>query len=270
MLLLSPWTYLILGFLSCGSSPVATPPTVRTDLSVQSPSSSNPDTVAIDLEYITGKFQPAEHPAFQLIPAQHADKQGMYLRKEAWTALEKMISAAQKDGLKIVVISATRNFERQQQIWEMKWEGKTLLEGKVHAPTRYPDPVKRAQAILKWSSMPGSSRHHWGTDFDINHLSPSYWEKGDGAKLYAWLVAHAHEYGFCQPYSPLGAQRPTGYQEEKWHWTYLPLSEGLTTWVAQHMKDEFLNGFKGAATAGQLQVTRHYMLGINKDCASTN
>ena len=80
-----------------------------------------------------------------------------------------------------------------------------------------PEPVERARMILTYSSMPGTSRHHWGTDMDLNKDNNGYFATGEGLKVYEWLQAHAHEYGFCQPYTPKGPNRPEGYNEEKWH-----------------------------------------------------
>ncbi|NJK84501.1 MAG: M15 family metallopeptidase [Saprospiraceae bacterium] len=45
-----------------------------------------------------------------------------------------------------------------------------------------PNPQERALKILKYSSMPGTSRHHWGTDIDLNSFSNSYFEQGEGKK----------------------------------------------------------------------------------------
>ena len=70
--------------------------------------------------------------------------------------------------------------------------------------------------------MPGTSRHHWGTDFDINQLNNTYYTKGEGLIIYQWLKKNANKYGFAQPYTE---QRTEGYKEEKWHWSYLPLAK---------------------------------------------
>ncbi|MFM9004881.1 MAG: D-alanyl-D-alanine carboxypeptidase family protein [Flavobacteriales bacterium] len=43
---------------------------------------------------------------------------------------------------------------------------------------------------MKFSSMPGTSRHHWGTDIDLNSVEPSYFLSGKGLLIYQWLSAH--------------------------------------------------------------------------------
>ena len=49
--------------------------------------------------------------------------------------------------------------------------------------------------------MPATSRHHWGTDMDINSVEDDYFKDGKGKKVYRWLVENASKYGFCQVYS---------------------------------------------------------------------
>jgi len=45
--------------------------------------------------------------------------------------------------------------------------------------------------------MPTASRHHWGTDVDINSVDPDYFMNGTGLKEYEWLKKNAYKYGFC-------------------------------------------------------------------------
>jgi LAS superfamily LD-carboxypeptidase LdcB len=128
------------------------------------------------------------------------------------------------------------------------------------------DPAERARIILKYSSMPGTSRHHWGTDVDLNSIDPKYFETANGKKIYEWLSAHASEYGFCQPYNAKGNKRPAGYEEEKWHWSYMPLAKQcLNAYKAKVTYADF-KGFLGYETAEKLKVIENYVMGINPDC----
>lgn len=218
----------------------------------------------ISPEYLMGKFTPKEHPLFDRIPSRMSSRE-MYLRKEALAAFEKMHQAAKKDGIELTIISATRPFHHQKSIWEAKWQGKRQVDGELLSPT-VKDTAGRATRILRWSSMPGTSRHHWGTDIDINDLNNSYFESGKGKKEYAWLVAHAGDYGFCQVYSAIGKKRPYGYQEEKWHWSYLPIAQKLTRAYKDMIRDGDIKGFAGAESAPKIEVVKKYVLGINPDC----
>lgn len=225
-----------------------------------------PDTAAFTIDYITGRFDPAAHPAFVKVEARHADGSQYLMHREAYAAFVRMYDAAQRDGVRLRIISATRNFERQKQIWEAKWTGARLLEGKEDATKVYPLPKDRALAILRYSSMPGTSRHHWGTDIDLNELNNAYFDSGEGKKTFDWLRAHAATYGFCQPYSPKGPERPEGYYEERWHWSYLPVAQQLTALASRALTDEQISGFKGAETAVQIGVVQKYILGISREC----
>lgn len=233
-------------------SEVAAPPAVvpasqRTSVSAQPGS--------IDNNYLLGKFNPASRSDFSAIGKPYADKSGMMLRKEATDAFKKMWEAAKKEGVSLKIISSTRTFAQQKSIWEGKWS---------RFAAEAPDPETRARKILEYSAMPGASRHHWGTDVDLNDLNNAAFERGGKyEKVYQWLAAHAHEYGFCQPYT---AGRPHGYNEEKWHWSYAPLSKPFLEQYKANITDVLLTGFQGATTAASIQVVQHYALGINEDC----
>jgi LAS superfamily LD-carboxypeptidase LdcB len=192
------------------------------------------------------------------LEAQHTSKSDAYLRKEAYESFKKMYEAAKNEGISLKIISATRNFYDQKNIWESKWNG---------SYAKYAAGKERALAILKYSSMPGSSRHHWGTDMDFNELNDAHFTKNaEGKKIYAWLKAHASEYGFCQTYSKKGDERPNGYEEEKWHWSYLPLARGFMEQYREKIKYDNINGFLGSETAKDIQIIEKYVLGINPNC----
>lgn len=222
------------------------------------------------IEYIMGRFDPSQHPDFVAVDKKYADSEGYFLRKETYESFTKMHDAALVDGVTLTIISATRNFSKQKSIWEAKWNGDRKIENGTNAAKKYPDPKTRALKILEYSSMPGSSRHHWGTDVDLNDLDNFTFEQGPGKKVYDWMVQHAHEYGFCQPYSKKSNKeeggRTTGYNEEKWHWSYMPVAKKLTDLAARSMTDDMIGGFKGAETAVQIGIVEKYVLGVNGDC----
>jgi hypothetical protein len=114
--------------------------------------------------------------------------------------------------------------------------------------------------------MPGTSRHHWGTDIDINSVENAYFETKKGSSEYQWLSQNAYKYGFCQTYTAKGKNRPKGYNEEPWHWSYLPLSKTCLTKYIEQIDDSQLKGFLGSETAVEIKVVENYVKGINKDC----
>ncbi len=215
------------------------------------------------LDYVMGRFDPATRNDFIEVDSQYADRAGLYLRKDAYEAFLAMYRHALKDGIQLQIKSATRNFYAQKAIWEAKWTGQRLLEGGENLAETTPDPKERALKILRYSSMPGSSRHHWGTDIDLNNLENHWFEEGRGLHEYKWLQDNAHLYGFCQPYT---TGRPFGYFEERWHWSYLPVATRLTTYAREHMKNEMIDGFLGSETAPMIDIVNKYVLGINEEC----
>jgi zinc D-Ala-D-Ala carboxypeptidase len=272
-------TVCVVAILACSNTPPAEPKgsVVFTESLVAAVDSPVTDTPlaekpspartmdSLPIATLLGKIFPSKDTAFVLIASKYTTKTGIYLRRDAYAAFEKMHAAAAAAGVKLTIISATRTFSDQKGIWENKWDGRTLVGGKSLAAS-VPDPVERAKAILRYSSMPGSSRHHWGTDMDLNSLENSYFDAGNGKKEYDWLHAHAADFGFCQPYTLIGPDRPHGYQEERWHWSYMPIaSRFLQAYRAQvHLGD--ITGFKGSETAKALNIIEHYVSGIAPAC----
>ncbi len=219
----------------------------------------------IDRDMLLGFIEPARDTGFVKIIPEHASREGMYMREEAYKAFVRMREAAMMDGVELWIISATRNFNHQKRIWENKWEGRQQLFGGIYA-TDIADPVERAREILRFSAMPGTSRHHWGTDIDLNSLQNAYFESGQGKKVYNWLLKNAAEYGFCQPYTTHGKNRQGGYEEEKWHWSYMPVASGFLSAFKEMVSYDDIKGFSGWETAAELEVIEDYVLEINSDC----
>jgi len=242
-------------------SPVSTSDTVKAE---NKKSEALPDTT-ISIEYLTGKFNPAKDKSFTECDLEYANRAGIFLQEETYKAFIKMFYAAKNDGVNLKIISGTRNFNYQKSIWEQKWNGGRLVDGKNLANT-VKDPVERATIILKYSSMPGTSRHHWGTDMDLNSMENKYFETAEGKKIYNWLGNNAAKYGFCQPFSALGENRKTGYQEEKWHWSYLPLAKIFLKEYQKKVTYDQITGFAGSQTAKELNVIENYVMSINKAC----
>jgi zinc D-Ala-D-Ala carboxypeptidase len=220
--------------------------------------STNMHSNAESQAFLMGQFDPATHPDFVQVGAPYSERAGMMLRREAYDAFVKMFEAAKADGISLKIISSTRTFAQQKAIWEGKWQ---------RFATDHPQPTQRALKILEYSSMPGSSRHHWGTDIDLNALTNDVFEgNGPHKKVYDWLIANASRFGYGQPYTPKGEARPHGYNEEKWHWSYLPLSKGYRTQFLSEITNADIKGFKGSETAPAVDAVGHYVGGVAADC----
>jgi LAS superfamily LD-carboxypeptidase LdcB len=222
--------------------------------------------------YLMGKFDPSTRKDFVLIPTIYTIYQNkMYLRKETLDAFLKMRDAAELDGIDLKIASATRNFVYQKNIWNNKWTGITLVNGKDLSKS-IPNSLERFKKILEYSAVPGTSRHHLGTDIDINDANQKYFESKLGKETYEWLSKHASQFGFCQPYNlkssidngiSVGRQ---GYNEEKWHWSYLPLAKTFTEEYKNLIKNEDIEGFLGDENVTGQDLINNYVLSINPTC----
>jgi LAS superfamily LD-carboxypeptidase LdcB len=232
----------------------------------EAPGEPAPSHVA--LKYLIGDIDPASDPKFARIPEKYIGGSRVWGHKDAVDAFVRMAEDAEQTGYKLKIVSAFRSFSDQKKIWEDKWTGQTLVGGKK-LNNSISDPAARAKKILEFSSMPGTSRHHWGTDFDFNSLENSYFTNNrDGRRIYDWLVNHAANYGFCQVYTSKKGEgaRPTGYEEEKWHWSYAPVASWYLRQYPIDVGYERLTGFLGSDTARQIDVIPNYVQGINPEC----
>ena len=215
--------------------------------------------------YLMGKFKPGKDRRF-------VQSNGYYLRQETFEAFIKMRSEAAKSGLNLRIVSATRTFNEQKRLWEDKWNARMPVN--TDTGEYLPKPLskqdfltkdQRALRILEFTAMPSASRHHWGTDLDFNDVNPSYWTTMRGQREYAWILENAPKFGFCQVYS---ANRLSGYKEEKWHWSYLPIARNLTNEYQKLIIDSdiTLTEFIGSETAITTRFIDNYVLGINPNC----
>ena len=210
----------------------------------------------IEKNILLGKFDYKKDSNFSIVSSKYSSKI-IYLRKEVLQKFDQMYHAALKDGIKLVIISGTRSFKHQKYIWDRKWN-KNILNM---------DSISAVKEIMKYSSMPSTSRHHWGTDVDLNSLENSYFEKGEGKKIFNWLVANAFKFGFHMTYDNQEETKRTGYKMEKWHWSYMPISKQFLIQFNEYVKCENISSFKGSKFAchQDVDVIKNFVNGINTD-----
>ena len=214
----------------------------------------------IDKNILLGKLDYKKDSNFSIVNTKYSSKT-IYLRNEVLLKFDEMYNAALKQGIKLLVISGTRSFNHQKYIWDRKW-AKNIMKM---------DSISTIKEILKYSSMPSTSRHHWGTDIDLNNLQNSYFEKGEGKKIFDWLVKNAFKYGFHMTYDNQEESKRTGYKMEKWHWSYMPISEQYLLQFNQYIKYEDICYFKGSKFAchEDIDIIKNFVNGINTDFKKT-
>jgi zinc D-Ala-D-Ala carboxypeptidase len=215
----------------------------------------------VSADQLMGRVDPAHDSRMVPVDPALANRSGMYMHRQAYEAFLQMHEAAAKDGIILTIISAMRTFGHQRRIWNGKWNGNTVLYGSILA-TDIADPVERAREILRFSAMPGTSRHHWGTDIDLNSLQNQYFRSGQGKAEYEWLRENAARFGYFQPYTSHGQGRSGGYEEEKWHWSYHPVASRYLEAYPHLVSYDDITGFDGWETARQIDVITHYVLDV--------
>lgn len=159
------------------------------------------------------------------------------MQEEAADAFFRLQCDASDAGYRLAIASSFRSFERQKMLWNGKASGLRPVhddEGKQLEVAEL-SPHELLHAILRFSALPGTSRHHWGTDVDVFDLvaaGESYdvqltpQEVAPGGlfdSFHCWLdgqIAADKSYGFFRPY----ARDNGGVAVERWHLSYAPVS----------------------------------------------
>ncbi|MCW8194962.1 M15 family metallopeptidase [Proteobacteria bacterium 005FR1] len=163
---------------------------------------------------------------------------GCLLHKEVVIPLERLAASARAMGFDLAVASGFRSFERQCAIWNDKVTGRRAVLDDDGQPIELSqlDDWGKVQAILRWSALPGASRHHWGTDLDVydrcglsaDYPSPQLTADecrpgGVFGDFHIWLDAalQAPHSDFRRPY----AEDRGGVGCERWHISFRPVAE---------------------------------------------
>lgn len=206
-------------------------------------------------DFLLGKVRRKDNPLFVKVSEEHTER-NIWLLHPVYEAYKRMFEAALADNVKLTITSGHRLFSEQIYEWELRWDN-------PRTNIVFPNDTEKARYILQYRSMPGTSRHHWGTDIDLNSFKVSYFETNDGKVVYNWLKENAAKYGFYQPYTPLDEKRPAGYQEEKWHWSYKPLAQLMLVKYLELVFIDDISGFKGDVATKELPIISEWVCGIS-------
>lgn len=190
------------------------------------------------------------------------------LQKKAFVAFKKMQQAALKDSIQIKIVSSFRSFTQQKNIWNEKYLRYTK-EGNT--------PIQAIEKIIEYSTIPGTSRHHWGTDIDIidggvidpddDVLQTQFFDEPNIYKpLKTWLDTNANTYGFYLVYTD--DINRTGFKYEPWHYSYAPISKPmleayLELDINKLLKNNKLMGYKYLTKAFMETYKIRHFMGIN-------
>ena len=145
------------------------------------------------------------------------------LLPEAYLKFKQMQNDAKKEGVEIKIVSGYRSYQKQKDIWNNKYNKN--FENEIFG-------IKNINRIIQYSTLPGTSRHHWGTDIDIIDkrfvpkgdllIEKNYSENGIYSQLFSWMKKNSKKYGFYLVYDD--SPKRKGFKFEPWHYSYKPLS----------------------------------------------
>ena len=206
-----------------------------------------PEPLVFTLDQLSGRTR--EHLSELARPA-------CALHKEVVSPFLTLRAAAAADGIDLVALSSFRDFDRQLAIWNGKFRGERPIQDRAGRPLDVTTltPAQRVEAILWWSALPGASRHHWGTDFDVvdanalpagyklQLIPAEYREGGPFHRLTIWLDRHMHAFGFFRPYTTDRG----GVAPEPWHLSYAPVA-------SQALSQLRLDGLRAVLAASDIE-----------------
>lgn len=189
------------------------------------------------------------------------------LLEEAAIAFEEMKAEAAKDNINLKIVSSYRSFERQLAIWNRKYKQNESL-GLT--------PNQNIKKITEYSTIPGTSRHHWGTEIDVVAAEPevqgdvllSHLFENDGPyyTLKKWMDEHANSFGFFLVYTKDINRK--GFQYEPWHYSYAPKSKKFVEEykaidLQEILKNNSISGNEHFTDQLINQYFEEYILGIS-------
>jgi LAS superfamily LD-carboxypeptidase LdcB len=156
----------------------------------------------------------------ELINIKYANEK-KYLRKEAKEHFEKLAYDANLLGYKIIAVSAYRDYDYQNKL--------------------YNNYVKEygLEYASKCSAPAGYSEHQTGLAVDVMGSNNDY-NKFDQSKEFEWMKNNAHLYGFILRY-PKNKENITGYKYEPWHYRYVGLSDAYKIYNNNLTLEEYIN-----------------------------
>lgn len=138
--------------------------------------------------------------------------QGKMLEKQTCEQCKIMLKKAEKEGVKIKIISAYRTPEYQQMLWNIS-VSKKLSEGySIEAAEK---------EVGKTLALPEHSEHNTGLAVDFgtefaDDVEDDFYRSKQGR----WLCKNAADFGFILRYPRL-KEHFTGISYEPWHYRYV-------------------------------------------------
>lgn len=146
--------------------------------------------------YLSEDFEPNDLVEASL---DYASEKEIFISRLAYNAFKNMSDAATKDGYGIIINSAYRSFQDQQDISDLyfRYYGQSYVD--------------------KYIAKPGYSEHQTGLAIDVGSKTTSVFAN---SKENNWMLDNAYKYGFIQRYTKRD-ENLTGFRYEAWHYRYV-------------------------------------------------
>jgi len=180
----------------------------------------------------------------------------------------QMRNAARKEGINIKIVSGYRSFDRQKLIWNRKF---------LYNQNKGLSHIENINKIIQYSTIPGTSRHHWGTEIDIideNHnikgdlLLAENFHNNSFEPLRLWMEKNSNKFGFVLPYTK--DSNRNGFLYEPWHYSYSKLSipflkEYIKLKMIEEIYDPEILGINKLTKTFLKEYQERFILGISKN-----
>lgn len=149
-------------------------------------------------------------------------------------AAKEMLADAKKAGLQVIICSAYRSVERQENVFSDSMKTR-IQEGMDYWDAFY----ETSQNV----ALPGTSEHALGLALDL--ISNQYTEldeRQEQTREAKWLAENCHKYGFILRYPP-DKTDITGIIYEPWHYRYVGVEDATKIMQMDVTLEEYLEEY---------------------------
>lgn len=173
-------------------------------------------------------------------PAKLVKIQGIYVASEVYNPLKQLLKAAEKDNVRIILVSGYRSYQHQAQ----------LFRRKVQLLSRFYCSREAVQRAAREVAPPGASEHQTGLAIDV--CDPAFRKlelEFKNTKAGKWISKNAWKYGFIIRY-PKGKEKITKITYEPWHLRYVGLPHSIEIYKRNLTLEEYIEVIKGKDKQG--------------------
>ena len=167
---------------------------------------------------LTSNYKPDSLVKLNIPFLDSASDEERYMKSESSKAIEELFNSAQKEGIKLLGMSAYRSYDLQKDIYYSK----IIAVGKKEAD--------------RYVAKPGKSEHQTGLAIDVTNEDRWFVKSAKEAK---WLAENAHNYGFILRYTE-NKENITGVAYEPWHIRYVGKEIAEKIYEEQITFEEFI------------------------------